>query len=163
LELTLEWYFADNYYFMLSSSLFESKYAAKDHLESNTRFNVNYMGNVLFGKEFKLTSRNDKNKVLSINAKLVLAGGRRYTPVDMEASKVAGYAELYEDMAFTEKGDDIFTGNLAIAYRINSRRASQEINLDIQNFTNNAANLDVWYNSTTDQLEYSRQLPLLSV
>lgn len=163
LELTLERYFADNYYFMVSSSLFESKYKAKDQVERNTRFNVNYIGNVLFGKEFKLSSRNDKNKVLSINAKLTLAGGRWYTPVDLEASRLAGYTKLYEDMAFTEKSDDIFTGNLAIAYRISKRRTSQEIKLDIQNFTNNAANLDEWYNSTTDQLEYSTQLPLLPV
>ncbi|MCK5468753.1 MAG: TonB-dependent receptor, partial [Cyclobacteriaceae bacterium] len=73
LELTLERYFANNYYYMLSSSLFQSKYKALDNIERNTRFNVNYLGNVLFGKEFLLTSRGNKNKVLSINAKFSIA------------------------------------------------------------------------------------------
>ena len=43
------------------------------------------------------------------------------------------------------------------------RDRSQELKLDIQNFTNNAAQLDQWYNSTTDKIEYSTQLPLLPV
>ena len=163
LELTLERYFANNYYYMLSSSLFQSKYKALDNIERNTRFNVNYLGNVLFGKEFLLTSRGNKNKVLSINAKFSIAGGRRSTPIDLEASREAGYTVVREELAFSERGDNIFTGNLAIAYRINNKRTSQELKLDIQNFTNNAAQLDQWYNSTTDEIEYSTQLPLLPV
>ena len=148
---------------MLSASLFESKYKALDKIERNSRFNVNYLGNVLVGKEFILSTRGDKNKVLSINAKFSLAGGRWYTPIDLEASREAGYTKQIEELAFTQRGDDIFTGNLAIAYRINNRRTSQELKLDIQNFTNNAARLDHWYNSTTDEIEYVTQLPLLPV
>jgi hypothetical protein len=163
LELTLERYFADNYYFMFSSSLFESKYKALDQIERNSRFNVNYLGNVLVGKEFVLASGNNKNRVLSVNAKLSLAGGRWYTPIDLEASSTAGYTKRYEELAFTERGDDIFTGNIAIAYRINNRRTSQELKLDIQNFTDNAAQLDQYYNSLTDEIEYSTQLPMLPV
>ena len=163
MELTLERYFANNYYYMLSASLFESKYKALDGIERNSRFNVNYLSNFLIGKEFLLSTRGDKNKVLSINAKFSLAGGRWYTPIDLEASREAGYTVRYEDFAFTERGDDIFTGNLSIAYRINNRRTSQELKLDIQNFTNNAAQLDQWYNEYTDEVEYSTQLPLLPV
>lgn len=163
IELTLERYFADNYYYMLSSSLFQSKYKAMDNIERNSRFNVNYLGNVLIGKEFLLSSHGNKNRVLSINAKFSIAGGRRYTPVDLEASREAGYTIVKEELAFSERGDDIFTGNLSIAYRINNKRTSQELKLDIQNFTNSAAQLDQWYNSTTDKIEYSTQLPLLPV
>lgn len=163
IELTLERYFANNYYYMLSTSLFDSKYKALDGIERNSRFNVNYLGNILVGKEFLLSSRGDKNKVLSINTKFSIAGGRWYTPIDLEASREAGYTVLHEDQAFTNQGDDIFTGNLAIAYRINNKRTSQELKLDIQNFTNNEAQLDQWYNSTTDKVEYSTQLPMLPV
>jgi hypothetical protein len=163
LELTLERYFANNYYYMLSSSLFESKYSAMDKVERNSRFNVNYLGNVLIGKEFLLSSRGDKNKVLSINAKFSIAGGRWRTPIDLEASREAGYTKYEEELAFSEKGNDIFTGNLAIAYRINNKKTSQELKLDIQNFTNNAAQLDHWYSDTTDEIEYTTQLPLLPV
>ncbi|MCG8306124.1 MAG: TonB-dependent receptor [Cytophagales bacterium] len=163
LELTLERYFANSYYYMLSTSLFESKYKALDGIERNSRFNVNYLGNLLFGKEFSMTHRSDKDKVLSISTKFSIAGGRWYTPIDLEASRAAGHTERVEALAFTERGDDIFTGNLAIAYRINNKRTSQELKLDIQNFTNNAAKLDQWYNSTTDKIEFSEQLPLLPI
>ena len=53
LELTLERYFAQNYYYMLSTSLFESTYRALDGIQRNSRFNVNYLGNILVGKEFQ--------------------------------------------------------------------------------------------------------------
>lgn len=162
-ELTLERYFANNYYYMVSSSLFQSKYKAMDNIKRNSRFNVNYIGNVLIGKEFLLSSRGNKNKVLSFNAKFSLAGGRWSTPIDMDASREAGYTVRHEELAFTQQGDNIFTGNLAIAYRVNNAKTSQELKLDIQNFTNNAAQLDQWYNATTDKIEYSTQLPLLPV
>lgn len=61
-----------------------------DNIERNSRFNVNYLGNVLIGKEFLLSSHGNKNRVLSINAKFSIAGGRRYTPVDLDASREAG-------------------------------------------------------------------------
>jgi hypothetical protein len=163
IELTLERYFADNYYYMLSTSLFESKYKGMDGIERNSRFNVNYLGNVLVGKEFLLSTRGDKNKVLSLNTKLSIAGGRWYTPIDLEASREAGYTIHHEELAFTKIGDPIFTGNLAVAYRINNTRTSQELKLDIQNFTNNDAKLDQWYDSSTDKIEYATQLPLLPV
>jgi hypothetical protein len=163
LELTLERYFSDNYYFMISSSLFESKYRAMDWIWRDTRFNVNYLGNVLFGREFLLSRKENKNKVLSVNARFSIAGGRRYTPIDLEASRAAGYTKREESLAFTEKSDDVFVGNLAVTYRIDSQHTSQEIKLDIQNFTNHAARLEYYYNANTDKIDFYTQLPLLPV
>lgn len=163
LELTLERYFSDNYYFLISSSLFESKYRSMDGIWRDTRFNVNYLGNVLFGREFLLSSKNNRNKVLSVNTRFSIAGGRRYTPIDLEASRTAGYTKRVESLAFTEKSDDVFVANLAVTYRIDSERTSQEIKLDIQNFTNHAARLEYYYNANSDKIEYYTQLPLLPV
>lgn len=161
LELTLERYFADTYYFMVTGSLYNSKYKAMDNVLRDTRFNGNYVTNVLFGKEFIFTRKPGKSRILSINGKLSLIGARRFSPIDLEESREYGYTRVDETQAFTQKGDDIFIANLAIAYRVNRKKSSQEIKLDIQNLTNNNGMVDQYYNSATDKIEYIRQLGIL--
>jgi hypothetical protein len=161
LELTLERYFADTYYFMLTGSLYNSKYKALDNIERDTRFNGNYVGNFLFGKEFIFDNKPGKSRILSINAKLSYIGARRFSPIDLEESREYGYTRVDESQAFTLQGDDIFIANLGIAYRINKRKTSQEIKLDIQNITNADGMVDQYYNSATDEIEYVYQLGML--
>lgn len=163
LEFTLERYFAKNYYFLLTTSLFDSKYKAMDGVERNTRFNSNYLGNFLFGKEFELNTKSENKKVIGVNTKVSLLGARRYSPIDLEASRDAGYTVREEDKAFSKKGDDVLIINLALTYRIDNKKTSQEFKIDIQNLSNNAAILDRYYDDLTDKIEYSRQLPLLPV
>src|SRR5690606_2677903 len=162
-EITLERYFADNYYFMATASLYDSKYEALDGVERNSQFNGNYVGNIMGGKEFELNTSGAKKRTLGFNAKISLLGGRRYTPIDLEASIEKDATVFQEDKAFTKKGDDIFIANFAVTYRVDSRKISQELKLDIQNATNNNAKLRQFYNGNTDKIEYMDQLPLLPV
>src|SRR5690606_34972383 len=118
LELTLERYFANNYYFLATTSLYDSKYKGADGISRDTRFNGNYTGNLLFGKEFELRAKGDKKKVIGINTKVSLLGARRYTPIDLEQSATNGYTVFDESQAFSKRGDDVFFVNLALSYRI---------------------------------------------
>ena len=163
MELTLERYFANDYYFLVSTSIFDSKYKALDGVERNTRFNSNVIANVLVGKEFHLNSKKGKNKVIGINAKISSLGARRYTPIDLEQSALKNETVYLEDQAFSQKGDNVFLANIAVSYRIDNRRIGQELKLDIQNVTNNDAKLGYYYNENTDKVESSNQLPLLPV
>lgn len=163
LELTLERYFADNYYFLVTGSLYNSTYKAIDGVERDTRFNGNYAGNLLFGKEFELNARNGKKKTISLNTKISLLGARRFTPIDVEASEAADETVYVEDRAYSLRGDNIFIANFALTYRIENRKISQEFKLDIQNATNNAGRIEQFYNSSTNKVEYFDQLPLLPV
>ncbi len=163
LEITLERYFADTYYFLFTTSLYESKYKAMDGIIRNSRFNGNYAGNFLFGKEFIFDNKPGRTKILSINTKLTLMGARRFSPVKLEESREKGYTVVDESQAFTLRGDDIFIANLGISYRINKRRTSQEFKIDIQNLTNNSGMVDMYYDSAIDDIEYIHQLPILPV
>jgi hypothetical protein len=163
IELTLERYFADRYYFLLTSSIFDSKYTAGDNIERNTMFNGQYIGNVLIGKEFQLNSRKKKNKVIVINAKISSLGARRYTPINLEESVSRDETVYFENEAFSKKGDNVFILNFAVTYRIDNKKVSQEVKLDIQNATNNAAKIGYYYNGDTDKVESFDQLPMLPV
>lgn len=162
-ELTLERYFSEGYYFLATASVYDSKYKALDGVERNTRFNGNLVGNLLFGKEFQLNSPKQKNKVVSINGRIGSLGARRYTPINLEESIARKRTVFYEDRSFELKIDNVFLANIAVSYRIDNKKLSQELKLDIQNVTNNNATLGYYYSNNTGKIESFEQLPLLPV
>jgi hypothetical protein len=162
-ELTLERFFENHYYFLLTASRFESRYRALDGVERNTMFAGKFVGNFLAGKEFMLNGKPGKNKVLGVSAKISSLGPRRFTPINLEASIERGRTVFFEDRAFELKGDNVIVANLAITYRVDRRRTSQELKLDVQNASNNAAVLGYYFSDVTNKIETFKQLPLLPV
>lgn len=132
-------------------------------MERNTLFNGNYIGNLLIGKEWPLSSKKQKKKVIGVNAKIASLGARRYTPINLEESIARGETVYHDDEAFSQKGDNVFIANIALSYRIDSKRISQELKLDVQNATNNSAQLGKYFNENTGEIESYDQLPLLPV
>lgn len=158
-ELTIERFFSNNFYFLITGSLYKSTYTALDGIERNSRFDANYASNVLVGKEFKFGKK--KNKTFGINTKVSLLGGNRYTPIDLAASQANGYTVYQYDKRFSEKGEDVFFLNLGLTYRVDMKRTSHSIKIDIQNLTNYQAVVSEYYNERTNQIEQYTQLSLV--
>lgn len=158
-ELTLERYFLDRYYFMITGSLYESKYVAMDGIERDSYFNGNYAANILGGREFILKDSEQSQKSLGFNIKSSLIGGRRGTPVDLEKSIEYGYTVRKEEQAFSFRYNDIFCLNLAVNYRIDRRKVSHIVKLDVQNVTNNQAIVEEYFDN--GKVQYWKQLGLL--
>jgi hypothetical protein len=134
LELTIERAFSKNYYFLITGSLFDSRYKAGDKKTYNTYYNTRYVSNILFGKDFQVGS-NKKNSI-GINAKYSIRGGYRFTPVDYDKSiqskkVVYNLAATYSDQlpAFSRLDG-------GINFRSNHSSYSWVIMLDVQNLTN---------------------------
>ncbi len=154
-ELTLEKFFSKGYYYLLTTSLFDSKYKGSDGVERNTTFNGGYVGNLLAGKEWKL---GNKNKTLNIDWKLTVAGGRYYTPIDFEASEAAGKEILKEHLAYSEQLSDYFRTDIKISYRVNKKKVTHEFSLDIQNLTNAQNEFLRSYNPRTNAVDTEYQI-----
>ena len=54
IELTIEQFLTKGFYFLVTASVFNSRYKAVDNVWRNTRFNSNLVTNALAGKEFIL-------------------------------------------------------------------------------------------------------------
>ena len=54
IDLTLERFLNDGYYFLITTSIFKSIYKGDDGIWRNTKFNKGYVVNILFGKEYSL-------------------------------------------------------------------------------------------------------------
>ena len=152
LELTLEKSFSKGYYFLLTSSLFQSKYQGSDHVWRNTAFNGQYVVNALAGYEYKFGGKKKQNNHhdLSIDAKLTLAGGRYYTPINFVESALQAREIRMEEKAYSKSYPAYFRPDVKISYRFNRKKVTQEISLDFQNFVNYKNVLRKSYNSRTN-------------
>lgn len=161
LEITLEKFFSQGFYGLLSTSLFESKYKGSDGIERNTAFNNQYIVNLLAGKEFKIGKAN--NHVLTFDFKVTRAGGRYYTPVNLVASQLAGFEILQEDKAFSERNPAYFRLDMKVGARINDKkgRFSQHFFIDFQNITDHDNVFTNRYNDLTNEVNTIYQIGFL--
>jgi hypothetical protein len=134
LELTVEKFFSRDYYFLVTTSLFESQYRALDMVWRNTRFNGNYILNVVGGKEFKIGE--NKEHILGINGKVVWAGGKRVTPIDLASSLMQNREVLLTDQAFENRLPDFFRTDVGLSYRWNQPKYALIFTFDVQNVFN---------------------------
>ena len=160
LELTLEKYFSNQYYYMITGSLYKSTYTAIDGVTRNSRFDANYAGNLVLGKEFKLRSKKNQ-KTLAINLKTSLLGGNRFTPIDLEKSIEEGEQVLVRSQTYASKLDDIFFANLGVTYRVNKKKVTHEVKLDIQNVSNNQATVGQYYDADNEKIQEYYQLSII--
>jgi hypothetical protein len=133
LDLTWEKYLSKGYYYMLTASVFSARYRGGDGVWRNSRFNRNYVVNVLAGKEWQV-GRNRQN-VLSLNARITYQGGDRYAPINTSASVSAGEVIFDETQAFSQQAAPMLNVHWTASYRINKRKSTREIALKILNVT----------------------------
>lgn len=158
-ELSLERFFFNNFYYLFTGSLYQSKFTALDGIERNSRYNGNYTANLLIGKEYKV-GKKGLNRI-GWNAKATYRGGQYYTPVDLTKSREAGETIYKENSEFSKQGDDLFILNLTFNYKINRKKTRHEFKLDLKNATNNQAKILERYNKATREIENGEQLSLL--
>lgn len=151
-ELTLEHYFANNWYLLFTGSLFESKYSGSDGVERNTAFNNNYVANLLAGREWAFGKQQQHR--FTINLKVTGSGGRYYSPVDLEASRELQTDVRDESLAFTERYTDYFRTDLKFGVQLNSatRKFSQSFFIDFQNLTNRENIFQERFNPVTGEV-----------
>lgn len=131
IELTLEKFYDKGYYYLLTASVFESKYQGSDKVWRNTAFNSSYVVNALGGKEFKV----GKRQTLGFDFKVTYAGGRRQTPIDLAASQANGSAVYLDDLAFSDQNPDYFRMDFKITFRMDQKKISHLFSVDLQNIT----------------------------
>ena len=157
LELTIEKFFSHGYYGLFTSSIYSSKYKGSDGVERNTAFNGKYVFNILGGKEWNVGSEN-RNKI-SADIKCTNAGGRAYTPIDLEASNSTGHEQLSSD-TYSDFYANYFRLDFKLGYTLNSRtkKLSQSFAIDLQNITNNKNVFSQSYDDRSRSISTTYQL-----
>ncbi|MEX0966762.1 MAG: TonB-dependent receptor [Bacteroidia bacterium] len=161
IELTMERFFSNSYFFLITASLFDSKYKGSDGVWYNTAFNGVYGSSILVGKEFKWEKNNQHT--IGVSGKLTLAGGRRYTPIDTVASRLEGRAVYVEGAENSLQLKDYFRTDLRIIYKMNTPKITHELGIDLVNIFNTRNVLRQVYNPSEVKVVEVYQLGFLPV
>lgn len=154
LELTLEKFYSKGYYFLFTTSLFESKYRASDNVLRNTAFNGNYVFNLLGGKEFKLSQKAS----FSLDLRATYAGGKRYVPINLTASIAYGDEVKDWSQAYVNKYPDYFRMDVKPGFKLSTKRLTHEWSVDIQNITKHENIFQQTYDLVNKQIKTDYQL-----
>jgi len=135
LDMSIEKYLFSNYYFLISGSLYNSVYKGGDGVERSTRFNGNYASAITLGKE-RVKSKNEKNKIINTNLKILYRGGYRTTPINPVLSFVNGSTYYIQSSAFSNKMKDFFRIDFRFSVKRNKTNYTRTWAIDIQNILN---------------------------
>jgi len=148
-ELTLERFFSKGYYYLINASLYDSKYKTLEGVERNTKYNGNYLVNILVGKEFNQLGKKN-NQTFNLNAKVFFGGGQRYIPLLKDAqgnlavnpanNKFWDYSQAYD-----KKFGDMYKVTLSGSYKWNKQKVTHELFINLDNMTNAKAKLSEFY------------------
>lgn len=151
IDITLEQYMKNGFYYMITASLFKSKYKAGDNIWRNTRLDKNYLLNILAGKEWMVG--HNKQNVLSLNGRIFFQGGDRYTPVDEGKSMIEHDIKFDETRAYSKKFDPSINGDISFSYRINKKKISHEFSIKMLNVGMRTGMHFYQYNEKTHKIE----------
>ena len=165
-DFTLERYLNKGLYYIVSASIFDSKYTATDGIERNTRFNKNYVLNALIGKEWQVGK--NKNNLCSANLRLNYLGGNRIESIDEQSSinqQEVIYGETDGTLAFTAQHPATPILSFTLSYRKNKPKSSSVWALQVLNATQTEEFETDFFNINTQTIEqkYGRiMIPNLS-
>ncbi|MEY3397854.1 MAG: hypothetical protein RL220_448 [Bacteroidota bacterium] len=161
-ELTLEQFTYKGMYFLLSASLYESKYKALDGQWRDTRFNANYATTFTAGKEWNVGDSR-KHKVFGLNIRTVYTGGFRYTPIDRDASVASGETVYITEQTFGLRNPDYFRTDLRFSLKRNRPNRTSTWALDLQNATNHRNIVGTYFDPNTGTVREYTNVPLIPV
>jgi len=116
LDVTFERFLHKGYYFLVTGSVFSSRYKGGDGVWRNTRFNKGYVANALVGREFAFR---DSRRILGVNTRFNIAGGERVSPVLEEKSRERELVFFDETRAFSNQLPSLVYADLSVTWRMN--------------------------------------------
>ncbi len=159
IDVTLERFLDNGYYFLVTSSVFNSQYAGNDGVWRNTKFNKSFVSNLLFGKEF-ITA---KKAIWGINGRLIVMGGERFTPVRMDKSLQEKTIYYDYSKAYQEQMPASAYLDLTFTYRRNKPKYSTVWALQIKNALGTPFYTGYEYNYKTATIKNQESVQILPV
>lgn len=131
IEFSLVKAFHRKYFLMFTGAVYDSRFIGSDGVERPTDFNGNYTVNVLGSKEFSIGEKS----TLAIGLRSTYAGNKRYGDVDTAATIINGAIVFEDSTRNIYQFPNYFRADLKVNYRINAKKVSHDIGLDLVNVT----------------------------
>ncbi|MEN9611617.1 MAG: hypothetical protein RLZZ628_2431 [Bacteroidota bacterium] len=160
IEMTLEKAFANHYHLLWTGSWYDSKFRDEAGQQFNTIYNGRYGLNVVGGYEMVWGVRQHKSLIL--NAKWMIKGGNRYTPLDEGASKQLKKEVLLTQQFLQAQSPPYWRVDASAAYQVNQAFRTHTYTIEIQNVMNHQNIYYQFYDLKTLSLQNTYHLGLLA-
>lgn len=151
IDITLERFLNNGWYYLTTASIFDSKYTGGDNVWRNTAFNKKFVGNFLIGKEWAMGKT--KQNQLNISTRFTYNGGDWFTPVNKEASIAAQETKLDYSNAFKHQGPGNYFLHFTISYRSNKAKYSSVWSLQVLNVLGSSEYYGQYYDKKTNSIK----------
>lgn len=159
LEMTYQRFLQNDFYTLLTASIYNSLYKGYDGIERSTRFNGGHTFSLTGGKEF----RRRPNRVFGVNTRILWLGGFRDSPIDTEASRLAGRTVYKNAELYSIKLKDYFRPDVRIYWKKNKSNYTRTWSIDIQNLTSTQNEAYSYYDILQRQVVQQYQLGIVPV
>ena len=161
IDITLERFLNHNFYYLVTASVFDSKYKSDDGVWRNSRYDKEFVANILVGKEFFIGK--NRNNILGVNGRLNIIGGERISPILVPES-LAARREIYDETRAFENQESYKNYlDLTITYRINKKRHASIWALQLKNALGAPLSEGYSYNYKTDKIQKNETVVVLPV
>lgn len=161
LELTLERFLDDSYYYLFTGTIYNSRYKGGDSRWRNTRFDQGFSVSLLGGKEFTWQKG---QKVLGLNGRFSYLGGDRHSPIDRPDSRAMQEVEFNERQTFERQFPNQLIVDLTVTYRSNHSNFASVWAFQVKNLLLEKEH-SYAYNFKTDRVDLIKEgtpLPIIS-
>ena len=162
-DITLERFLQNNMYFLVTASLFDSKYVGGDDIERSTAYASGYVVNALWGKEYYLGK--ERQNVLGANVKLTASGGAPLSPANLVRTREMKELVTDESRAFSERAPNQVFLDLSLLYTKNKANYSSTWAFQLKNALGSKTLYHYDYDYNSDEIitvEEAIVLPSLS-
>jgi hypothetical protein len=173
MDVTFERFFSNDYYFLITASLFDSKYTVRGNT-FNTKYNNRYLLNALYGREWRVGK--NRNNILAINGKFKLQGGNTYNAYDKDKIEklrsefgdltweIVDYHELIvSDQRYSAQAPAYYRFDIGVSFKKNTEKATHSFMLDIQNATNHQNVYRPYFDMDADRISYWYQAGMIPI
>lgn len=151
IDLTIEKFFANQFYFLITGSLLDAKFNTYDGRTFHTKFSNGWATTYTIGREFVFQG----GGTLQIGTRILRNGGFRYSPYDpVKSAEKGAYVEL-DGAQWSQQVAPYMRFDGRIAWRKNHPRYTFNLSLDIQNISSRANINSVGYDPLKNTVYFS--------
>lgn len=158
-EASFQKLLTDNYYMLISGSLYDASYVDLFGQRHQARFNGRHTFSLTSGKEFKSGNEN----LWGVNVKVLWLGGFRDKPIDEEYSETLK-TTLYEYQShYSVKMKDYFRPDLRVYWKKSKAKSNRTLAIDLQNVSGTKNEAFRYFDKRKDDVVTQYQLGLIPV
>ncbi|NND31274.1 MAG: carboxypeptidase-like regulatory domain-containing protein [Saprospiraceae bacterium] len=131
IDFTIEKYLKNGFYGLFTSSLFDSKFNIAEGTWLDTRYNLQFVGNILLGKEFELGPAGRKS--VNINWRTTLLGGQPIRRVDEKGSLESDEIIFIVESRYDDRLNPSLIHHFTANFLINRPKVTHALSLKVLN------------------------------